>query len=107
EDVTGADQGAWGEWLASCAENRWAWDQAQQLQQRLHGLPTGVTGRAFSLADQPEHSGRRTLLKGLVLAVGGGMLSYGGYRQAHTAGWTADYRTATGEQLRIVLADGT
>src|SRR5690606_11580505 len=48
-----------------------------------------------------------TLLKGLVLAVGGGMLSYGGYRHAHTAGWTADYRTATGEQRRSVLADGT
>lgn len=107
EDVTCADQSAWGEWLASCTENRWAWEQAQQLQQRLHGLPTGVAGRAFSLADQPEQSARRTLLKGLVLAVGGGMLSYGGYRHAHTAGWTADYRTATGEQRRSVLADGT
>lgn len=107
EDATAADQSAWRKWLDACAENRWAWEQCEQLQQRLHGLPTGLTKRAFSLADQPQQRGRRTLLKGLALAFGTGMLGYGGYRQAHTSSWMADYRTRTGEQRTVMLPDGS
>ncbi|GAB7532737.1 FecR family protein [Pseudomonas sp. 3A(2025)] len=106
EAASSADQKAWQHWLEASGENRWAWEQVQGLQQRLHGMPAGLTGRALSLADQPDKN-RRTLLKGLMLAAGTGLVSYGGYRQVQTSGWLADYRTATGEQRTIVLPDGS
>lgn len=106
EAASSADQSAWQQWLQACAENRWAWEQVQGLQQRLHGMPAGLTGRALSLADQPDKN-RRTLLKGLVLAASTGLVSYGSYRQTQTSGWLADYRTATGEQRTVVLPDGS
>ncbi len=107
EAVTDADQSAWRQWLEACAENRWAWEQVQGVQQRLHGMPAGLTGRALSLAGQPQKIGRRSVLKGLALAAGTGLLGYGGYREAQTSGWMADYRTATGEQRQVTLPDGS
>lgn len=106
-DATSIDQSAWREWLEQRDENRWAWAQCEQLQQRLHGLPAGLTRRAFALADQQTHSSRRSVLKGLALAVGTGMASYSGYRHAHSSGWMADYRTETGAQRSIALPDGS
>ncbi|HDS1737302.1 FecR domain-containing protein [Pseudomonas sp. BP8] len=107
EDVSPADQAGWQTWLASDAHNRWAWAQIQQLQQRLHGMPAALTGRALTLADQTAGSGRRTVLKGLALAMGSGMLGYASYQQGQSAGWLAAYRTRTGEQHNVVLADGS
>jgi transmembrane sensor len=106
-DAVSIDQSAWREWLEQREENRWAWAQCQQLQQRLHGLPAGLTRRALALADQQTHSSRRSVLKGLALAVGTGMASYSGYRHAQISGWMADYRTETGAQRSLVLPDGS
>lgn len=107
EDASPADQEVWGEWLDSRAENRWAWEQVQQLQQRLHGMPSTVTGRTLHLAGQSAQPARRAVLKGLAVALGVGVLGYGGYRQGRESGWMADYRTVTGERRSVVLADGT
>lgn len=107
ESASPADHNAWRAWLHSSDENRWAWALAERLQQQLHGMPGPLAGSAMRLADSPGHPGRRTLLKGLALAMGSGLLGYGGYRQAHQAGWMADYRTATGERRTVRLADGS
>lgn len=107
EDASPADQEVWGEWLDSRAENRWAWEQVQQLQQRLHGMPSTVTGRTLHLAGQSAQPARRAVLKGIAVALGVGVLGYGGYRQGRESGWMADYRTVTGERRSVVLADGT
>jgi transmembrane sensor len=106
-DAVSIDQSAWREWLEQREENRWAWARCQQLQQRLHGLPAGLTRRALALADQQTHSSRRSVLKGLALAVGTGMASYSGYRHAQISGWMADYRTETGARRSLVLPDGS
>lgn len=102
-----ADHSAWQTWLNASEDHRWAWDLAQRLQQQLHGMPGPLAGRAMRLAGQPGQAGRRTLLKGFALAMGSGLLGYGGYRQAHEAGWMADYRTSTGERRSVHLADGS
>lgn len=107
ESASPTDHSAWQTWLHSSEDNRWAWDLAQRLQQQLHGMPGPLAGRAMHLADQPGQAGRRTLLKGLALAMGSGLLGYGGYHQAHQAGFMADYRTATGERRTVRLADGS
>jgi transmembrane sensor len=107
ETASPADHSAWQQWLHSCDDNRWAWELAQRLQQQLHGMPGPLAGRAMRLADRPGHASRRTLLKGLALAMGSGLLGYGGYRQGQQAGWMADYRTATGERRTVRLADGS
>nr|WP_314872276.1 FecR domain-containing protein [uncultured Pseudomonas sp.] len=107
EDASVADQAGWQAWLERDDYNRWAWAQVEQLQQRLHGMPTSVTGRALRLADQPALDSRRAVLKGFAVMVGTGALGYAGYRQGQRAGWTADYHTRTGERLKTVLADGS
>ncbi|MBA1321152.1 FecR domain-containing protein [Pseudomonas plecoglossicida] len=107
EEASVADQAGWQAWLDRDEYNRWAWAQVEQLQQRLHGMPTNVTGRALRLADQPALDSRRAVLKGFALMVGTGALGYAGYRQGQRAGWMADYHTRTGERLNTMLADGS
>lgn len=107
EHACSEDHSAWTAWLHAAPDNRWAWEQVQSLQQRLHALPGPVSQRALSLAEHSVHSSRRTMLKGVALALGVGVLGAGGYRQAHRDGWLADYHTGTGEQLKVVLADGS
>lgn len=107
EEASVADQAGWQAWLDRDECNRWAWAQVEQLQQRLHGMPTNVTGRALRLADQPTLDSRRAVLKGFALMVGSGALGYAGYHQGQRAGWMADYHTRTGERLNTMLADGS
>ncbi|MGG5288983.1 FecR domain-containing protein [Pseudomonas shirazensis] len=107
EEASVADQAGWQAWLERDEYNRWAWAQVEQLQQRLHDMPTNVTGRALRLAEQPALGSRRSILKGFAMMVGTGALGYTTYRQGQRAGWMADYHTRTGERLDTVLADGS
>ncbi|MCY1284812.1 Protein FecR [compost metagenome] len=106
ESAGPADHRAWQVWLESAAEHRWAWQQAERLQQRLQGMPT-LGGRALQLAEQERHSSRRSVLKGFALLIGSGALGWGGYRQVERHGWLADYRSGIGERLAVRLADGS
>lgn len=90
---------AWQRWLASDPAHQVAWNRIEQLQHSLGVIPGDMTRRALSTTAQ-----RRQVLKLLVLASATGWLGWNA--RQHVDYW-ADYRTATGEQRRIELADGS
>lgn len=90
---------AWQCWLASDPAHRMAWNQIEQLQHSLGVIPGDMTRRALSTTRQ-----RRQVLKLVLLASATGYLGWN--TRQHLDYW-ADYRTATGEQRRIELADGS
>ncbi|NIF29930.1 DUF4880 domain-containing protein [Pantoea sp. Tr-811] len=104
--ATPEDEHGWQCWLQQSAANQWAWQQVEQLQQRLQGLPAGLTGRTLALAGQAQRNSRRNVLKGIALLLGGGTVGWAGYREVGQGPWFADYRTRVGEQLPVTLADG-
>lgn len=101
------DHEAWQRWLEASPHNGWAWRQAERLQQRLQGMPGDFSGRVFGLAREDRLHSRRTVLKGLLLALGTGALGLGGYREFEQGALFADYRSGIGERLPVVLADGS
>ncbi|GLK87830.1 FecR domain-containing protein [Pseudomonas turukhanskensis] len=105
-DQVGADvHQQWSSWHSQDALHQWAWQQVQNLQAQLQGLPGPLAYQAMQQAGTSAALGRRTLLKGLLLGVGAGSLGLYGYREAPV--WLADYRTRIGQRQRITLADGT
>ncbi|MFR0693214.1 FecR domain-containing protein [Enterobacterales bacterium AE_CKDN230030158-1A_HGKHYDSX7] len=106
-DAGPEDREAWQRWLEASPHNGWAWQQAERLQQRLQGMPGDFSGRVFGLAREDRRRSRRTLLKGMLLALGAGSLGLGGYREYEQGVLFADYRSAVGERLPVVLADGS
>ncbi len=107
EHTTPADQAAWQQWCEHSPHNRWAWEQVQRLQQRLQAAPAPLTRRTLTLAEHATMAPRRSVLKGIAVALGGGLLGLGGYREVQHGGWLADYHTRTGEQITRTLADGS
>lgn len=101
------DRDAWQRWLEASPHNVWAWRQAERLQQRLQGMPGDFSGRVFGLAREYRRHSRRTVLKGLLLALGTGALGLGGYREFEQGVLFADYRSGIGERLPVTLADGS
>ncbi|MFF7063835.1 FecR domain-containing protein [Pseudomonas sp. NPDC008258] len=100
------DQLGWQHWLQQGAANQWAWQQIERLQQRLQGVPAAVAGRTLELAGQAQHNTRRSVLKGVALMLGGSSLGWLGVDQLENGAWLADYHTAVGQRLPVVLADG-
>lgn len=107
EDAGAGCQAAWQVWLEASPDNRWAWAQAQGLQQQWSAIPTGVSGRALELAEQERLGGRCRALKGFVLLAGACALGWDGYRTDQQRAWLADYSSATGERPKLTLADGS
>lgn len=101
------EQHAWQSWLDAEPLNGWAWQQAENLQQRLQRMPTRLTGRALDLAEHARHSDRRTVLKGITLLLGSSAMGWGSYQQAQRQHWLADFRSAVGQRLPLTLADGS
>lgn len=106
-DAVAADREAWQRWLEASPHNGWAWQQAERLQRRMQGVPGDFSGRVFGLAREDRRSNRRTVLKGMLLALGTGALGLGGYRELEQGALFADYRSAIGERLPVSLADGS
>lgn len=93
-------------WLQQDPLNQWAWQQLEGLQQRLFQLPRTLAGRTLDLAAAEQRNSRRSVLKGMALLVGGGAFGWQGYHQLQEGPWLADYRTAVGQRLPVILADG-
>lgn len=89
-------------WLSQSSEHRRAWARMERLQGRLNQAPASIGRSALNKA----RTSRRQAIKGLaVLLVAGGAGL--GWRQSDQYQiLTAEYRTATGEQRSLSLADG-
>ena len=102
-EVSAAEQRAFEDWLASSALHQQAWNEVSDMQKKLSALPAQA---ASLLKEQPQASRRRLLQLLGVTAIAGGTLPVMRYSDAWQD-WTADHHTHTGEQQRLVLADGS
>lgn len=108
-----AERMAWQAWLKQSEAHARAWAHIEAVSQRFAPLRAGGHQAALAgiKAARPGAPGRRQMLAGLAGAVGLGLAGWLGWR--HTAlpemllAWSADYRTAIGEQRQITLADGS
>lgn len=99
-----ADAAACKRWRAAKAEHEFAWQRAQQLNEKFGIAPVSL-GKAT--LNRPSLANRRQAIKTLALAVSLAPAAWLVYRNTPHAEWTADYRTSTGEQRQITLADGS
>jgi transmembrane sensor len=103
-EVTAAEQQSFEEWLTASDVHQQAWREIGVMQQKLQLVPD----RAVSLLKDKTYSAkRRRLLQMLGLAaVSAGTVPI----VRNSESWqtlAADYRTHTGQQEKIVLADGS
>ncbi|MGP1717605.1 MAG: FecR domain-containing protein [Methylophilus sp.] len=103
-EVTAAEQQSFEEWLTASDLHQQAWREIAVMQQKLQLVPD----RAIALLKDETHSAkRRRLLQMLGLAV----VTTGTVPLVRNSeNWqtlVADYRTHTGQQEKIMLADGS
>lgn len=103
DDVTDADRLACERWRASRPENAQAWSRAEHLLGMLGGLPAPL---ALPTLGRDKRAERRHTLVKLAALLAAGPAAWALWHHTQDGGWRADFRTATGEQRRLRLADG-
>ncbi|MCY1533936.1 Protein FecR [compost metagenome] len=101
--ATEADQRACDQWRASKAEHEHAWQRAQRVNERFSLIPAAL---GMATLDRPALKHRRAALKTLVALMVAGPAAWAAWRSDSLA-WSADYRSAAGEQRDVALADGS
>ncbi|MCK3843518.1 DUF4880 domain-containing protein [Pseudomonas sp. 910_23] len=102
--LTPRQQAAWQQWLNAHSEHQRAWEQIQQVNQRLRGMPSPL---AHAALNAPRSSSRRQALK-LLLILGAGSAAAWSLRQQHILPpLSADYRSPIGQRRTVQLADGS
>ncbi|HEX7864918.1 MAG TPA: FecR domain-containing protein [Variovorax sp.] len=105
--VTEADREEWRRWHRAHPDHQRAWQRFESMQAALQRVPGHVAASTLRAAQ----SDRRRVLRGIAVLAGGGSLAWVSWQVAGAeGGWrmlVADYRTGTGEQRSVTLADGS
>ena len=104
ETLSAADRAALARWRARSADHEAAWLRAEAMLRGFGQVPPGIGGQALRQADR---AGRRQAVRALAGLLVLGPAAWLGVRELPWGEWRADLRTATGEQRRVELADGT
>ncbi|KPD29026.1 MULTISPECIES: FecR domain-containing protein [Pseudomonas aeruginosa group] len=100
-----AQQAELESWRLRSAEHQRAWRRAERLLANIGSLPPALARRTL---ERPGGSGRRAVLRGLALFIGGAPLAWWGWRaQLWRDGFGADHLTAVGERRHLTLEDGS
>jgi len=107
-EVTPEEHDAFERWRTARPEHERAWQQVQQMGQRLHAAPDAVASSVLRRGARPDRTPtRRKVLGGLgLLAATGGLAGL----SMDTPPWRtalADLRTGPGERRHLSLPDGT
>lgn len=102
-EATAQELVAFQQWRGADPAHEQAWQQAQ----RISGLASSLPQQTGSTLRRKTRLDRRKAIKQLAILIAAVPAGWLGWRTSEQQGWLADYRTATGEQRRIVLADGT
>jgi len=109
-EASAADQLAWQQWHGEHPDHQRAWQRIESIRTVAQRVPASIGRSTLDAAGK----GRRHVLRSLGLLTSAGALAYGGYRisagQAADTPWAgllADFRTGTGEQRTVDLADGS
>jgi transmembrane sensor len=92
------------QWRQRSEMHEQAWLCAERVMQSFRQVPREIGRRTLS---QLPHTGRRRTLQMLGMAAVAGPLGLALWRLQPWTEWSADFRTATGEQKTFSLADGT
>ncbi|WP_025109676.1 FecR domain-containing protein [Pseudomonas sp. H1h] len=103
-ELSDTEQAEWEYWKTSTPERSRAWARAQLLQSKLGGLPPSL---AMSSLDRPSSPERRAALGKLAMILAILPAGWGSWKLAESQQWSADYRTAVGQQRELTLADGS
>jgi transmembrane sensor len=90
-------------WRAQSDAHADAWSRAERVRATFASVPPAIAADAVGKMRRR----RRAALRGLGAVMMGAPAAWLASRTVLWRDWTADYRTATGEQRRIELADGT
>ncbi|MDR2331531.1 MAG: FecR domain-containing protein [Comamonas sp.] len=108
-DVGAEAQQQWTAWRQAHADHEAAWQHIEAVTGRMKALgpkPAYTALTAYG-AGQPASAARRRATR---LLLWGGLATGAGVLASRSASWqaqVADYRSATGEQRRLALDDGT
>lgn len=104
--ATPADHQAIAQWRNRSAEHAQAWQRAEVLLGDFRGVPANLAMQTLQRASRKEGLSRRQTLTRLGLLLMAGPL---GIASQHLplGQWTADQRTAVGEQKNLQLPDGS
>ncbi len=102
-EASEVEQAQWREWYDADIQHQQAWARLEGMQQSLQRVPASISLPTLQGISQD----RRSLLKGIAVLGIGSTLGYSMFRELPWAGWLAEYRTGTGEQREIRLADGS
>jgi transmembrane sensor len=101
-DASSADHTAWRQWHDQSPQHARAWTRAERLLDKLGGLPSELAKPALNR----NHNAMRREFVGklaVILAIGPAAWTTWHFGPE----WSADYRTGTGEQKQLTLADGS
>ncbi len=104
ETLSAADIAALDRWRARSADHEAAWQRAETMLRGFGQVPPHVGGQALRQAHRATRRQAVRILTGLLVL---GPAAWMGARELPWREWRADLRTATGEQRRVALADGT
>lgn len=102
--VTDAERDAWEQWRLRSPQHRQAWERAEQLMNKMGGLPPALSMAALTY---PGGNNRRAAIKKLALLMTALPVSWAAWRTMPWEAWMAEYRTMVSEQREIELADGS
>ncbi|WP_326540893.1 FecR domain-containing protein [Pseudorhodoferax sp.] len=107
--ATAASRAEWQRWRAADPLHEQAWRRIEATDARWRDRPAGLgAAQAIAaLAAARPDAGRRRALGGLTSLAVAGIAVWAGREQIAARGWLAQVRTATGEQRRLQLPDGT
>lgn len=105
--VTEADHRAIQLWRNRSPQHAQAWQRAEALLGDLRAVPGNLASDTFQRLDRSKRLGRRQALHRLGLFLLAGPAVWMAYRELPWQQWSADQRTAIGEQKNLTLPDGT
>ncbi|MFD4837510.1 FecR domain-containing protein [Achromobacter sp. NPDC058515] len=104
ETLSASDREAFDRWRGRSAAHAAAWQRAEEMLRGFGQVPPRIGRDALRRLDRPARRQAMRALAGLLVL---GPAAWLGGRQLPWREWSADARTATGEQRRMQLADGT
>ncbi|HRN82274.1 MAG TPA: FecR family protein [Nitrosomonas europaea] len=102
--VTDTERNAWEQWRLRSPQHRQAWERAEQLMNKMGGLPPALSMAALT---HSRGNNRRAAIKKLALLMTALPASWATWRVTPWEAWMAEYRTMVSEQREIELADGS
>lgn len=103
-DMSDAERQTFNGWRVRSAQHTAAWQRAENIMATFGTVPPPVGQETLR---RLRKSSRRDVLQLLGMATIAAPLAWVAWRQSPWREWTAAVRTATGEQKRLELADGT